>query len=239
MTRTLDPVASLDGNSLVTLAEPLIPRALNRGLIEARHNIVLFLDDDIIPEPDLVKAHINAHEQTKSSLVAGRVVQPWQQGIDFSRDNEFHFASGRSAWIENFMAGNFSICRDAALKIGGFDEQFVRVAYNFEAEFADRWRKAGHKIYFEPAAAIQSSAGGSRRYADIRRTLAHCATELMPWAPITIFFGPGRGAKACSSFWPGHCVLCSTRHHLRRPWWIPATLIAELAGMTWALALAI
>ena len=30
----------------------------------------------------------------------------------------------------------------------------------------------------------------------------------------------------------------STRHHLRRPWWIPATLIAEFSGMAWSLALA-
>jgi len=31
----------------------------------------------------------------------------------------------------------------------------------------------------------------------------------------------------------------STRHHLRRPWWIPTTLIAEFSGMAWALALAL
>jgi hypothetical protein len=30
----------------------------------------------------------------------------------------------------------------------------------------------------------------------------------------------------------------ATRHHLRRPWWIPVTLVAELAGMGWALWLA-
>ena len=28
-----------------------------------------------------------------------------------------------------------------------------------------------------------------------------------------------------------------TRHHLRRPWWIPVTLVAELSGMAWALLL--
>jgi len=28
-----------------------------------------------------------------------------------------------------------------------------------------------------------------------------------------------------------------TRHHLRKPWWIPVTLLAELAGMLWALGL--
>ena len=95
------------------LSEPLIPRALNRGLIEATCEIVLFLDDDIVPEPGLLQAHANGHKQTNSSLVAGRVIQPWQEGIDFSRDNEFHFASCRPAWIEEFMAGNFSIRRDA------------------------------------------------------------------------------------------------------------------------------
>ena len=29
------------------LSEPSIPRAMNRGLLEARHDLVLFLDDDI------------------------------------------------------------------------------------------------------------------------------------------------------------------------------------------------
>ena len=47
-----------------------------------------------------------------------------------------------------------SVRRDEALRIGGFDKRFVRVAYNFEAEFAYRWRKAGHRIYFQPTAII-------------------------------------------------------------------------------------
>jgi len=29
----------------------------------------------------------------------------------------------------------------------------------------------------------------------------------------------------------------STRHHVCKPWWIPVTLLAELAGMGWALLL--
>src|SRR5262245_7310569 len=103
------------------LPEPLIPRAMNRGLIEARSEIVLFLDDDIRPGPGLLQAHANGHRQTKARLVAGRVIQPSQEGMDFSRDNEFHFACCRPTWIEEFMAGNFSIRRDDALKIGGFD----------------------------------------------------------------------------------------------------------------------
>jgi hypothetical protein len=28
-----------------------------------------------------------------------------------------------------------------------------------------------------------------------------------------------------------------SRHHLRKPWWIPVTLIAELWGLAWAILL--
>jgi hypothetical protein len=31
----------------------------------------------------------------------------------------------------------------------------------------------------------------------------------------------------------------ANRHHLRRPWWIPATTVAELTGMIWAIFLAL
>ena len=51
---------------LVRLVEPSITRAMNRGLCEARQNSVLFVDDDIIPEPDLIQRHWsrwNAQEQ--------------------------------------------------------------------------------------------------------------------------------------------------------------------------------
>ena len=155
------------------LPEPLIPRAMNRGLIEAKNETVLFLDDDILPEPGFLQAHASGHQQTHAGLVAGRIIQPWQEGSDFSRDNKFHFACCRPTWIEEFMAGNFSIRRDAALKIGGFDERFVRVAYNFEAEFAYRWRNAGHKIYFEPVATVHHlrvSAGGTRMFGEHLRS---------------------------------------------------------------------
>ena len=38
----------------------------------------------------------------------------------------------QAGWINDFMGGNFSVRREIALKLGGFDEQFVSVAYNFE-----------------------------------------------------------------------------------------------------------
>src|SRR5262249_50720012 len=144
---------------------PSIPAAMNRGLLEASHPFVLFLDDDIIPDQELVAAHIGALETTGAALVAGRIIQPWQEGRDFSGDVDFHFATVQPAWIQDFMGGNFSVRRDVLLQLGGFDERFVRVAYNFEAEFAHRLRRAGHRIYYEPTAPIHHlkvTTGGTR-----------------------------------------------------------------------------
>jgi GT2 family glycosyltransferase len=236
--RTLETWHHAGAIRWLQLPEPLIPRAMNRGLIEARGEIVLFLDDDVVPEPGLIRAHANGHEQTSASLVAGRVIQPWQEGIDFSHNNEFHFACCRPTWIEEFMAGNFSVRRDVALKLGGFDERFMRVAYNFEAEFAHRWRHAGHKIYFEPAATVHHlrvTAGGTRMFGQHLRSFRpnHAV------GAYYYFLRTWSGRKSIRQFLGRPLRAISTRHHLRRPWWILATLIAEFAGMVWALALAV
>jgi len=55
---------------------PGVVGAMNRGLREAKGNIVLFLDDDIIPGPHLIAAHRQAYvEYPEAWAVVGRVVQ--------------------------------------------------------------------------------------------------------------------------------------------------------------------
>ena len=220
----------------VRLREPSIPRAMNQGLLVASHDIVLFLDDDIRPEPGLLRAHLAAHRDTAATLVAGRVVQPWQAGVDFSINTGFHFASLLPAWITEFMGGNFSIRRQAALDLGGFDENFVRVAYRFEAEFAYRLQRAGHRIYFEPAACLyhlKVATGGTRNFGEHLTTIKpdhavgayyYCLRTWSSWPSLGRFLATAARSVA-------------TRHHLRRPWWIPVTLVAQLLGMGWALGL--
>jgi GT2 family glycosyltransferase len=219
------------------LKDPSIPAAMNRGLLEASHPIVLFLDDDIIPHPGLVEAHVSALEKTGAALVAGRIIQPWQVGEDFSDDDGFHFAAVRPRWIQEFMAGNFSVRRDIMLRLGGFDERFVRVAYNFEAEFAHRLCRAGYQIYYEPAAAIHHlkvSAGGTRTFGD------HLRSHRPNHAVGAYYFilRTWSGWQSVGRFLVRPLRAIATRHHLRKPWWIPTTLVAEISGMVWALALA-
>jgi GT2 family glycosyltransferase len=220
----------------IRLSEPSIPRAMNVGLREARGNTVLFVDDDIIPGSELVAVHERTQDEGIANIVAGQVLQPWEQEVDTRNDVPFRFNSNRRRFITGLMAGNFSIKRDVALRLGGFDENFVRAAYRFETEFAERAVASGEKILFEPQATIRhlkEKTGGTRTYGE----------HLTTWMP----------AHSVGAY---YYFLCSvairsrsreilkrllgtivTRHHLHRPWWIPVTFIAELLGLFWAVFL--
>ena len=128
------------------------------------------------------------------------------------------------------MGGNVSIPRDIALRLGGFDQNFIKVAYRFEAEFAHRWTSAGHSIYYEPDALIhhlRADRGGTRSYG------LHLTTIRPDHAVGRYYFllrtRPFADAVVASTIQLLRSII--TRHHLRRPWWIPVTLLAEIQGI--------
>lgn len=220
------------------LESPSIPQAMNRGLLGARGAIVLFLDDDIIPDDSLIAAHRQAHTEPSVTVVAGRVLQPWDLNRPAPAEDIFRFSCSRKQWIEDFMGGNFSIRREAALELGGFDENFVQVAHWFEKEFADRLKIAGIPILFEPAACIRHlkiERGGIRSFG------AHLRTVRPGYAVGSYYylFRSPRVRKRLAAIMNRPFRVVMTRHHLRHPWWIPATLMAELLGFLWAILLVI
>jgi GT2 family glycosyltransferase len=214
----------------IQLSRPSIPAAMNRGLIEAHAEIVLFLDDDIVPCPGLIMAHMRAHQESKAAVVAGRVIQPWD---DEATSNTT--SNNARSWTSEFMAGNVSMTRRLAVWLGGFDENFVQVAYRFEREFADRVLVSGERILFEPEARIhhlKAPNGGTRSYGHHLRTVrpSHAVGEYY------YLLGRRSGGRLLPVLSrPVRAV--GTRHHLRSPWWIPVTLTAEVLGFAWAVRL--
>lgn len=213
---------------------PSIPGAMNQGLVEARESVVLYLDDDIRPDANLISAHLTAHQT--ADLIAGLVLQPGEQAFPLQPGEAFRFNSTEAAWVSEFIGCNFSVKRNVALVLGGFDENFIGAAYRFEAEFAHRYRASHGPIRFEPAARIhhlQAPSGGTRAHGHHLRTVkpAHSVGAYYYWLRTRV---PG---------WWWHILLrplraIRTRHHLRRPWWIPLTLFAEMRGLVTALRLA-
>ncbi len=210
--------------------------AMNRLLIESRGERILFVDDDIIPDPNLLAAHLEAGIRHPGALIAGRVLQPWHHGEPDPPGAPFSFNSLEACAADEFIGCNFSLPRRQALELGGFDRNFVRVAYRFEAEFAHRWRQAGQAISYEPSALIvhlKTERGGTRSF-------GQHLTTIRPNHSVGRYYyllrtQPLPAALAHSS----QQLLRSirSRHHLRRPWWIPLTLTAELRGLFWALRL--
>ena len=219
------------------LDKPSIPCAMNTGLEEARQETVLFLDDDVVPLGDLLGAHLRAHEATDASLVAGRVLQPWDPPTGTPDSPLSRFSGAEPQWNRDFMGGNFSMRRSLAVRLGGFDENFVGAAYNYEKEFAGRLLEAGRRIRFEPKAAIrhlQASTGGTRSHG-----LSYATIK--PHHAVGEYYYLLRGRlvdRRVRNLMTRPVRAISTRHHLHNPWWIPLTLATELLAFSWALSLA-
>jgi len=220
----------------IRLASPSIPHSMNTGLKEAKHDIVLFLDDDILPDKNLVAAHIHAHSANSCDIIAGQVLQPGEKSLSDNGSGVFRFCSDRQQLINDFIGCNFSVHRKSALALGGFDENFVQVAYSFEKEFSDRALAAGGKILFEPAASIRHlkvTSGGTRSFGEHLKTVK-------PGHTVGAYYYLLRSKRMKFRFLKimGRALRSvRTRHHLLHPWWIPLTLVSEFLGLVWAVFL--
>ena len=129
-----------------------------------------------------------------------------------------------------------SVKRGRAISAGGFDENFIGVAYQFESEFAQRLIRAGGRVFFEPRASIRhlrAERGGTRSYGSHLRTIspAHAVGD---YYHILIAENPEPPSRRIL-----HRLRSSvmTRHHLLHPWWIPVTFVAEIRGLAQAFRL--
>ena len=223
---------------LIRLDAPSIPRAMNEALIAAETPVVLYLDDDVEPAPGLIAAHERAHADETVWAVVGQILQPGETAEHHHQpedDLEFRFNHDSGCYVTNVMAGNLSVKRDRAIGIGGFDENFVGVAYRFETDFALRLAGAGGRIWFSPDAGLRHlklSSGGLRSFGDHRSSPspAHSAGDYY----FAIHHRPPLWRYAIRRLRKN----VATRYHLGHPWAIPTKLIGELRGILLARRLA-
>lgn len=219
---------------LIRLEKPSIPHAMNVALLAASTPVVLYVDDDVEPAAGLIAAHERAHTDDTIWAVVGQILQPGEtpQHHDQPEDDlEFHFNHDTGCFVANVMAGNLSVKREHAIDAGGFDENYIGVAYRFETDFALRLVSAGGKVWFSPEAGLRHlklASGGLRSYGDHRSSPspAHSAGDYY----FAIHHRPPLPRYAFRRL--RRNVI--TRYHLTHPWTIPTKLIGELRG--WMLA---
>ena len=228
----------------IRLARPSITRAMNTGLAAASCALVLFVDDDIVPDGSLLISHASGFRDQAVWAVAGQVLQPGDEPdsgpVDLSErlgaSLKFRFNSALPATIRSGMAGNLSVRRDQALALGGFDENFAGVAYRFETEFCRRLCEAGGRIQYEPTASIRHlkhPSGGTRAHGS-HLTSASPAHGVGDYY-FALRFGMCLETLNYISRRPFREI--ATRFHLRHPWWIPVKCIGEMGALAWAVGL--
>ncbi|MFC1605460.1 glycosyltransferase family 2 protein [Pseudomonadota bacterium] len=228
---------------VLVLRTPSITASMNFGMLSADADLVLFLDDDLVPHAGLVDGHRRAH-QSDSSLWAtvGQVIQPWQVAEPISpprrrkgleTDFDFPFHSTIDADVENVMAGNLCVNRERALRIGGFDERFIGAAYRFETDFARRVINVGGKIRFIGSAGVdhlRAESGGTRSSGNHMTS----ASPEHGFGDYYYAFRHGRPGEAWVYSLKRVFREVRTRFHLTHPWWIPVKLVGEIRAILMA-----
>ena len=133
--------------------------ARNKGVLCARGEIVLFLDDDVVPAHDLVARHIAAQESAlHESVVIGPMLDPtgfkmspwvaWEQH-QLQKQYVALISHDYEPTFRQFYTGNASVPRDALIRAGLFDTGLRRAE---DVELAFRLHQLGLGFTFEPEA---------------------------------------------------------------------------------------
>lgn len=148
----------------IRLAERGLSNARNVGIRQASGEVVLFLDDDIVPEDDLIRSHGERYRDADVAGVGGRVSGGYDRSGDPARVGAFrrldgkatrNFDSLRACEVEHLPGGNMSFRREVFKRIGGFDTSFGGHATGEETDFCLRARRMGFRLVYEPKAAVR------------------------------------------------------------------------------------
>jgi len=131
-------------------------KSRNKGVEASSGNLLIFLDDDMLCEKDLIKKHIEYHLQSPGTIVCGNgyrnpkdanypfgkflinMEQSWKEGVKSPSEVTFDNFS--------FTACNLSLPKSIFLQLNGFDTLFTD---GEDFDFAIRAIKQGIKVIYD------------------------------------------------------------------------------------------
>ena len=189
----------------VAEAEVGVNPARNRAAMEARGDVLAFLDDDVWVEPGWLAGLCEVYDSQPADVVGGRVLLWWEavsppswmsrdfetllSGLDLG-ENMFEIGSrGRLKMI----GANFSFTRATWEKVGRFRHGLDRTSKSLlcggETEFLQRARAAGCRSFYAPRACVKHWVNPShiepkhlhRLAFGFGRTSVFLAEPMAPW----------------------------------------------------------
>jgi glycosyltransferase involved in cell wall biosynthesis len=142
-------------------------QARNLGACHATGDLIVFVDDDVIPAPELLDEHVRSHQLGSDLIVVGPMSPPrawrrpawvrWEE--DMLQVQYRDMLAGRYPCTpRQFYTANVSLARARFLEAGGFDPAFKRAE---DVELAYRLRDVGMRFVFNPRADVRHYASRS------------------------------------------------------------------------------
>ncbi len=154
--------------------------ARNRAITEARGDLIVFADDDILMSPDWLSqlaAPLLTDSAHRVGAVGGEVIPVFPDGLppwvaEWHAPLAFRADAGPLVAKYSPMGANLALPKWVFEKLGPFHTALDRAAGNYfsggDSEMIRRVRAAGLEVWFAPAAAVQHQMPASRttfRYA--------------------------------------------------------------------------
>jgi len=150
---TLEVLRAIDDGRLRVVSQPNQGQATarNTGAREARHDVLVFLDDDEVPEPGLIEAHREAQAAGPGRVVMGRpiLVVPQRRG-------DRTIPPGPRDTNALLADASMSMRRSELLAVGGYD---VSMRGWEDIDLGIRFQQAGVRIEVAPGALVTHHIG--------------------------------------------------------------------------------
>jgi len=157
-----------------------LDHARNRAVVEARGQVLLFGDDDILVAPDWIRqlaGPLLADTERRIGAIGGEVIPVFPEGQpewinDWHAPLAFRPDAGPLSAGQYPMGANLAFPRCVFKQLGLFQTELDRAAGNYfsggDSDMVRRVRRAGLEVWFSPAAAVRHQMPASRttfRYA--------------------------------------------------------------------------
>ena len=140
--------------------------ARNRGVREAKGEIILILNDDILIDRNLIWTHYANYKDPTLAAVSGQVLKKAEEATDklpsryyrkFTGWTYFPLNFSKRVEVINLNACNLSMRREIFIEVGGFDENFIKTYFDdtdLSLRVYNLCLKKGLKTIHDPEASL-------------------------------------------------------------------------------------